>query len=161
MQGINYSELAEKYGVDFVTIKSGPYKDIMSPTREMTDEERDILQSMIDNSYEGFVDVIASGRDMSEEQVKKIADGRIYDGQQAKEVNLIDEFGYYEDTVDAMKKDYKLKDAEVFRYSSGESFAGLFNMGAKKMIGGDMEATALAKILSQPNAPRLMYLYSE
>lgn len=161
MQGINYSELAEKYGVDFVTIKSGPYKDIMSPTREMTDEERDILQSMIDNSYEGFVDVIASGRDMSEEQVKKIADGRIYDGQQAKEVNLIDEFGYYEDTVEAMKKDYKLKDAEVFRYSSGDSFAGLFNMGAKKMIGGDMEATALAKVLSQPNAPRLMYLYSE
>ncbi|MGM0830169.1 MAG: signal peptide peptidase SppA [Bacillota bacterium] len=161
MQSINYSELAEKYGVDFVTIKSGPYKDIMSPTREMTEEERKILQSMIDNSYEGFVDVIASGREMSEAEVKKIADGRVYDGIQAKEVNLIDEFGYVEDTIDAMKKDYKLKDAQVFEYTAGDPFSEFFSMGAKKMIGQDMEAAALMKLLSKPNSPRLMYLYSE
>ncbi|NQD69038.1 signal peptide peptidase SppA, partial [Bacillus haikouensis] len=161
MQSINYSELAEKYGVDFVTIKSGPYKDIMSPTREMTEEERKILQTMIDNSYEGFVDVIASGRDMSEAQVKKIADGRIYDGQQAKDVNLIDDFGYVEDVIAAMKKDYKLKGAQVFEYSSGDPFSEFFSMSAKKMIGKDFEATALMKLLSQPNSPRLMYLYSE
>lgn len=161
MQSINYSELAEKYGVDFVTIKSGPYKDIMSPTREMTEEERKILQSMIDNSYEGFVDVIASGRDMSEAEVKKIADGRVYDGIQAKEVNLIDEFGYVEDTIEAMKKDYKLKGAQVFEYTAGDPFSEFFSMGAKKMIGQDMEAAALMKLLSKPNSPRLMYLYSE
>ncbi|MGG1629901.1 signal peptide peptidase SppA [Rossellomorea sp. NRS-1567] len=161
MQSINYSELAEKYGVDFVTIKSGPYKDIMSPTRKMTDEERKILQSMIDNSYEGFVDVIASGRDMSEAEVKKIADGRVYDGIQAKEVNLIDEFGYVEDTIEAMKKDYKLKGAQVFEYTAGDPFSEFFSMGAKKMIGQDMEAAALMKLLSKPNSPRLMYLYSE
>ncbi|WP_299739282.1 signal peptide peptidase SppA [uncultured Rossellomorea sp.] len=161
MQSINYSELAEKYGVDFVTIKSGPYKDIMSPTREMTDEERKIIQSMIDNSYEGFVDVIASGRDMSEAEVKKIADGRVYDGIQAKEVNLIDEFGYVEDTIEAMKKDHKLKGAQVFEYTAGDPFSEFFSMGAKKMIGQDMEAAALMKLLSKPNSPRLMYLYSE
>ncbi|RBP03901.1 signal peptide peptidase SppA [Rossellomorea aquimaris] len=161
MQSINYSELAEKYGVDFVTIKSGPYKDIMSPTRKMTEEERKILQSMIDNSYEGFVDVIASGRDMSEAEVKKIADGRVYDGIQAKEVNLIDEFGYVEDTIEAMKKDYKLKGAQVFEYTAGDPFSEFFSMGAKKMIGQDMEAAALMKLLSKPNSPRLMYLYSE
>ncbi|MCA1065953.1 signal peptide peptidase SppA [Rossellomorea aquimaris] len=161
MQSINYSELAEKYGVDFVTIKSGPYKDIMSPTREMTEEERKILQSMIDNSYEGFVDVIAKGRDMSEAEVRKIADGRVYDGIQAKEVNLIDEFGYVEDTIEAMKKEYKLKDAQVFEYTAGDPFSELFSMGAKKMIGQDMEAAALMKLLSKPNSPRLMYLYSE
>jgi protease IV len=161
MQSINYSELAEKYGVDFVTIKSGPYKDIMSPTRKMTEEERKILQTMINNSYEGFVDVIASGRDMSEAQVKKIADGRIYDGQQAKDANLIDEFGYIEDVIAAMKKDHNLKGAEVFEYTSGDPFSELFSMSAKKMIGKDFEATALMKLLSQPNAPRLMYLYSE
>jgi protease IV len=163
MQSINYAELAEKYGVDFVTIKSGPYKDIMSPTREMTEDERKILQSMIDNSYEGFVDVIAKGRDMSETQVKKIADGRVYDGTQAKEVNLIDEFGYIEDTIEAMKKDIKgLKNAQVFEYSSADPFSNFLSMGAKKVIGGgDMEAAALLKIFSQPNSPRLMYLYSE
>ncbi|WP_064092639.1 signal peptide peptidase SppA [Rossellomorea aquimaris] len=161
MQNINYSKLAEKYGVDFVTIKSGPYKDIMSPTREMKEEERKILQSMIDNSYEGFVDVIAEGRGMSEAEVKKIADGRIYDGLQAKEVNLIDEFGYVEDTIAALKKDQKLKDAQVFEYKTTDPFSEILGMSAKKMIGKDMEATALMKLLSQPNSPRLMYLYSE
>ncbi|MBN8191982.1 signal peptide peptidase SppA [Bacillus sp. NTK074B] len=161
MHSINYSELAEKYGVDFVTIKSGPYKDIMSPTRKMTDEEKKIIQSMIDNSYEGFVDVIAKGRDMSEAEVKKIADGRVYDGIQAKEVNLIDEFGYVEDTIAAMKKDYKLKDAQVFEYTAGDPFSEFFSMGARKMMGQDMEAAALMKLLSNPGSPRLMYLYSE
>ncbi len=92
MQGMNYSELADKIGIDFVTIKSGPYKDIMSESREMTSEERDILQDMIDNSYNEFVRVIAEGRGMPESKVRELADGRIYDGRQAKEVNLIDDF---------------------------------------------------------------------
>ncbi|EDL65342.1 signal peptide peptidase SppA [Bacillus sp. SG-1] len=161
MQSINYSELAEKYGVDFVTIKSGPHKDIMSPTREMTEEEREILQSMVNNSYEGFVDVIAQGRGMSEDQVKKIADGRVYDGIQAKEINLIDDFGYIEDVIAQMKKDLKLEDAQVIEYTNDGGFASLLDMGAKRLAGGDIEAAALMKILSQPNSPRLMYLYAE
>ncbi|MGM0843946.1 MAG: signal peptide peptidase SppA [Bacillota bacterium] len=161
MQSINYSELAEKYGVDFVTIKSGPHKDIMSPSREMTEEEREILQSMVNNSYEGFVDVIAQGRGMSEEQVRSIADGRVYDGIQAKENNLIDEFGYIEDVIVQMKEDLSLEDAQVIEYTNEGGFASLLNMGAKRLAGGDIEAAALMKILSQPNSPRLMYLYAE
>lgn len=104
MQGVNYAGLAKKYGVDFVTIKSGPFKDIMSPTRKMTEEERKILQSMINNSYEGFVKVISEGRGIPVEKVKKIADGRIYDGRQAKKLNLIDGFGYFDDVVKILKK---------------------------------------------------------
>lgn len=161
MQGMNYAGLAEKYGVDFVTIKSGPYKDIMSPTREMTEDERKILQSMIDNSYEGFVKVISEGRDLSAEQVKKIADGRIYDGRQAKELNLIDGFGYFDDVVSTMKKDLKLKDAQVVRYTENMGLGSLFSMGAQKIIGEDMEMNGLMKLLSHPNSPRLMYLYAE
>ena len=52
----------------------------------------------------GFVKVIADGRDIPEDQVRQIADGRVYDGRQAKELNLIDEFGYFEDVVETMKK---------------------------------------------------------
>jgi len=161
MQGYNYAGLAEKYGVEFVTIKSGPYKDIMSPTRDMTKEERDILQSMIDNSYEGFVKVISEGRGMSESEVKKIADGRIYDGRQAKDVNLIDEFGYLEDVIDAMKNDHKLKGAQVVSYTENFGFGSLFSMGAQKIMGEDFEMGVIMKMLSQPNSPRLMYLYAE
>jgi protease IV len=161
MQGINYEGLAEKYGVDFVTIKSGPYKDIMSPTRQMTEDEKIILQTMINNSYEGFVKVISEGRDILPAKVKEIADGRIYDGRQAKELKLIDEFGYFDDVVESMKKDLKIKDAQVVSYSENFGFGSLFSMSARKMFGDDFEMTGIMKLLSQPNSPRLMYLYAE
>ncbi|WP_071393831.1 signal peptide peptidase SppA [Bacillus tuaregi] len=162
MQGINYAGLAEKYGVKFETIKSGEFKDIMSPSREMTEEERAILQEMINSSYNGFVKVISEGRDIPEEQVRQIADGRIYDGRQAKDLNLIDGFGYFEDVVDVMKKDHKLKDAQVIRYTEELGFASLFSMSARKLMGqDDIELAGLMNLLSQRNSPRLMYLYAE
>ncbi|GHH97301.1 signal peptide peptidase SppA [Neobacillus kokaensis] len=161
MEGINYKGLADKYGVDFVTIKSGKYKDIMSPTRKMTEEERKILQSMIDNSYQGFVKVISDGRKLSMEKVKQIADGRVYDGRQAKELNLIDGFGYIDDVINQMKKNEKLKGAKVVRYSESLGLGSLFTLQAKKWMGDSAEMAGLMKVLSKPNSPRLMYLYAE
>lgn len=161
MHGYNFKGLAEKYGVDFVTIKSGPYKDIMSSTREMTKEEKDILQSMINNSYEGFVKVIADGRGMSTSEVKKIADGRIYDGRQAKQLNLIDDFGYFDDVVEQMKKDYHLSDPMVVSYSDSTGLASIIGMGANKIMGEDKELVNILKLVSHTNSPRLMYLYAE
>ena len=79
MESINYAKLAEKYGVDFNTIKTGPYKDIMSPSREMKVEEREMLQEMISDSYERFVEIIVDGRKMTEAEVKKVADGTNYE----------------------------------------------------------------------------------
>ncbi|CEG28212.1 signal peptide peptidase SppA [Bacillus sp. B-jedd] len=161
MQGVNYEGLAKKYGVEFMTIKSGPYKDIMSPTREMTDDEKKILQDMINNSYQGFVKVIADGRKMPAEQVRKLADGRIYDGRQAKELGLIDGFGYLDDVISLMKKDKKLGDATVVRYTDGMGFGSLFSMKAKSILSGDSEIQGLLQVLGRTNSPRLMYLYSE
>ncbi|MEY8342818.1 signal peptide peptidase SppA [Niallia circulans] len=162
MSGYNFEGLAEKYGVEFVTIKSGKYKDIMSSTREMTEEERDILQRLIDNSYAGFVKVIADGRGMKEAEVKKIADGRIYDGRQAKELNLIDDFGYFDDVVEKMKADYQLNDAAVVKYTDNTGFGSLFGMTAKKLITSeDKELANILKIVTNANSPRLMYLYAE
>ncbi|MEX6700586.1 signal peptide peptidase SppA [Peribacillus frigoritolerans] len=161
MHGYNYEKLAKKYGVEFETIKSGPHKDIMSPTREMTGEEREILQNMINNSYDQFVKVIADGRGMTEKEVREIADGRIYDGRQAKENHLIDDFGHLDDVIAAMKKDIGKKDAQVIRYTDEAGFGSLFSMGAQKMLGNDVETAVLTKILSSSNSPRLMYLYAE
>jgi protease IV len=161
MQGVNYEGLADKYGVDFVTIKSGQYKDIMSPTRQMTEEERQILQNMINNSYAGFVEVIAEGRGMTTEQVKKIADGRIYDGRQAKELNLIDDFGYLEDVIKQMMEQEKLKGAKVVRYTDAIGFSSLLNLKVQKLFSANSEMSGLMEILSRPNSPRLMYLYAE
>ncbi|MEI2403075.1 signal peptide peptidase SppA [Niallia taxi] len=162
MSGYNFEGLAEKYGVEFVTIKSGPYKDIMSSTREMTDEERNILQTMIDNSYDGFVKVIADGRGMKENEVRKIADGRIYDGRQAKDLNLIDDFGYLDDVINSMKTDNNWKDAMVVSYSDSGGFASMFGMTAKSLLSGEEKEMAnILKIATNSNSPRLMYLYAE
>ncbi|HHY72717.1 MAG TPA: signal peptide peptidase SppA [Bacillus bacterium] len=160
MQGINYADLAEKYGVKFETIKSGQYKDIMSPTREMTEAERKILQEMVNNSYQGFVHVIAEGRKMSEEKVSQIADGRIYDGRQAKALGLIDEFGYLDDTIVAMKKLEEVGDVDVVRYESSFGFDSFFQMASQRLFTDDIELLGLTKLISQPHSPRLMYLYA-
>lgn len=162
MQGVNVAGLAEKYGVKFETIKSGEFKDIMSSYRDMTDEERTILQEMINHSYDGFVKVISEGRGIPEDEVRKIADGRIYDGRQAKELHLVDEYGYFKDVVAAMKKDKKIKDAQVVQYSQNMGFSSLFSMSARKLMGeDDIELTGILELLSNQNSPRLMYLYAE
>ena len=159
MQSVNYGKLAEKYGVEFVTIKSGAYKDIMSPTREMTEEERNMLQEMLNDSYEDFVDIIEEGRNMTEAEVKKVADGRILNGRQAVEAGLADETGFLEDVVQAIKTDYNLENAEVFEYGYSQNFSSLFAMKAQSLLGIDMESKLIAKLISDNNAPRMMYLY--
>lgn len=161
IQGFNFSELAEKYGVKIETIKSGPYKDIMSSTREMTEEERKIMQTLVDNAYEGFVDVIANGRNLSEVEVRKLADGRIYDGRQAKELNLVDDLAYFDDVIEQMKKDLKLDDPQVIKYRTSVGLDSLFKMSASKIFAKEIETTLLYKFISQPNSPRLMYLYAK
>lgn len=161
MESVNYGELAERYGIDFVTIKSGPYKDILSPSREMTDDERALLQEMLDSSYEAFIDVIEEGRGMSEEQVKTFADGRIMNGRQAVDQGLADDFGYAEDTIAAIKTDLDVENATVFEYGIGDSWGSLFSAKAGSMFGASAEEQAIAKLLADYSAPRMMYIYGE
>ncbi|QBP40653.1 signal peptide peptidase SppA [Paenisporosarcina antarctica] len=161
MESVNYGKLAEKYGVDFVTIKTGPYKDIMSPTRDMTKDERAMLQEMIDESYESFVDIIEEGRGMTEAEVKAVADGRIMNGRQAIEAGLADEYGYLEDVIAAVREDFNLADAEVMEYDYTQNFSSLFSMKTQSLFGGDVESQLIGRLLSDYNAPRMMYLYGE
>ncbi|MGE6628887.1 signal peptide peptidase SppA [Bacillus sp. NPDC077027] len=162
MQSLNYSKLADNLGIKYETLKSGKYKDIMSPNREMTKEERNIMQSMVDNSYEGFVKVISEGRGMSKQAVKKIADGRVYDGTQAKANGLVDQLGYYDDAVKAMKKDEKgLKDAQVIGYSQSFGWSSLFSMSASKLFKSELDFLNLKETLAGSNGSKPMYLYSK
>lgn len=161
MQGYDYSELMKKLGVSDNTIKSGEYKDIMSGTRPMTEDEKKIMQSMIDDSYNEFVKVVAQGRGMTVEQVRKIADGRIYDGRQAKENGLIDEFGYQEDALEALKKEQGLAGATVIQYDAPGDFSSLFSVAAQKISGQNADISQLIKLTGTLKAPRMMYLYGE
>lgn len=161
LQSVNYGDLAEKYGVEFVTIKTGPYKDILSPSRDMLPEEEEMLQDMINDSYEEFVRIIAEGRGMSEEEVRKVADGRMLNGRQAIEANLADDYGFEEDVIAAMKEDLDIPGAEVFEYSQEQSLSSLFGVKAQSFLGLDIETQVISKLITDNQAPRMMYLYGE
>lgn len=161
LQSINYGELAERYGVDFVTIKTGPYKDILSPTREMLPEEEEMLQEMINDSYEEFVRIIAEGRNMTEEDVRAVADGRILNGRQAIEANLADDYGFEEDVIAALKEDLDIPNAEVFEFTQDQSLSSLFGVKARSFLGLDIETQLISKLITDNQAPRMMYLYGE
>jgi protease IV len=99
VESLNVEELFRKLGLEFVVIKSGKHKDIGSPTRKMTEEERKLLQGVLDSVHEQFIQAVAEGRKLSPDQVRKLADGRIFSGSQAKELGLVDELGNLEDTI--------------------------------------------------------------
>ncbi len=96
----NMENLMDKVGIETEVIKSGPHKDIASAMRQMTDEDRKILQGIIDNVYEQFIVDVAESRDIPLEEVRELADGRIYTGQQALELKLVDELGGLERAID-------------------------------------------------------------
>jgi protease-4 len=96
----NIGELLQKIGVSSTVIKSGKYKDIGSMTRPMTKDEEAVLQELIDDTYNQFVDVVAEGRGLTREQVLQIADGRVFTGAQALQLGLVDELGNLQDAID-------------------------------------------------------------
>ena len=93
LRGNNLSELLAKVGVRFETVKSGAFKDILSPDRALSAEERELLQSLIDSSYDQFVGAVAEGRGLDKDTVRSFADGRVFSGAQAKDLGLVDELG--------------------------------------------------------------------
>ena len=112
----NFAEAADKYGIKQVVIKSGKYKDIGNAFREMTPEERGIYQSIVDESYSQFVEVISEGRGIPEGRVRQIADGRVYSGVQAKELGLVDSFGDLDEASATAGKLAHTDDTTVIRY---------------------------------------------
>ena len=95
----NLEGLFEKIGYKSEVIKSGPLKDIGASNRPLSNEERSLMQDLIDNVYNQFVRDIAQARAMTEETVFKLADGRVYTGEQALEVGLIDSLGNFTDAI--------------------------------------------------------------
>ena len=89
----NVATLAEKLGVSQTVVKSGRFKDVGQPLRPMTDEERVLLQRMVDDVLGQFVDAVARGRGMEAGRVRALADGRLYSGSQARDAGLVDELG--------------------------------------------------------------------
>ena len=103
LSGFNVKELFNKVGIEAQTIKTGPFKDIFSPYKQISDPERELLQELLQSTYQEFVSDVADGRKMDLEVVKKLADGRIYTGSQAKANGLVDAIGTSEDALDDLR----------------------------------------------------------
>jgi protease IV len=99
MELVNLEGLLKKVGVEGVVVKSGHYKDIGSPFRKMGPDDRRILQSVMDDVHNQFIEAVAEGRSLDVAVVRKLADGRIFTGRQAVDVKLVDELGDLDDAV--------------------------------------------------------------
>ncbi len=109
MELVNYQGLMEKLGVKQVVIKSGKYKDMGSPARPMTPEEKKMFQNLINETYQQFFDTVEKARNISPDKLKQIAQGQVYTGIDAKKLGLVDEIGGFQDVVNLIKKDLNLK----------------------------------------------------
>ena len=111
-QIMNVEGLLEKLGIQIETFKGGKYKDMYRGFREMTQEEKEIMQGMIDEYYEQFIEVVAEGRELNKEEVRGLATGQIYTGTEAKELGLVDALGGLDTAIDLARE---LADVEVAR----------------------------------------------
>ncbi len=113
----NIKGLMDKVGVREESIKSGDKKDILSPFRGITEEEQKIIQEIINSLFQQFLAVINHGRkDLSMDEIKPLADGRVFTAQQALDYKLIDKIGYLDDAIKTAKNNTGLKDARVVTY---------------------------------------------
>jgi len=133
----NLSGLYEKLGIEMEVFTSGKYKDMYAGVRELTPEERELMQEMSDQLYDQFVQLVAESRDLSEEEVRALATGQLYTGEQAKELGLVDELGGLDTAIDLAANLAGVKEAAVEYYKPEipSLLSSLLGMNLQKLQG--------------------------
>jgi protease-4 len=160
MLTVNARGLLEKVGVEATAVTSGPRKDMGSPFRAMTTEERAIFQGLIDSFYQRFLNIVQEGRPhLQMDQIKTLADGRIYTGDQAKEAGLVDDIGYLEDAIELAKKKAKITEARVVTYRRPGEYSN--NVYSRLLAPGPLASLADLDVMTfvQGGSPQFMYLW--
>lgn len=137
MEFVRVEELLKKIGVDLEILKSGEFKDIGSPDRELTERDREILNRLIMELQKQFVEAVALGRSLPVEKVNQIADGRVFSGARAKELGLVDDLGNFQDTVEITKELAGIKGEVTLVYGEEKKsalWALLFDTGAEFIL---------------------------
>lgn len=150
-------KMLEKLGIEPVTVKSGEHKDIGTPLRMPTDEEKKIMQALVDSMYERFVRTVSDGRKMGVEKVREIADGRVYDAEEALRLGLVDQVGYLDDAIAAAEKEAGIEDATVVMYQRPGGYkSNVYSAEAKSWDGS---LSTLANNLLPRFDSRFYYLW--
>ena len=158
---LNAQGLMEKIGIEDETITTGDKKDIFSPLRPFTEEEKAIVQAMLNDFYQRFISLIAENREaLSLEQVKALADGRVYTADQALKNRLVDQIGYLDDVIELVKKRAGIDKAKVVMYHRPYSYK---NNIYSQMAGADFKNLNLINLdlssLVDGAGLRFMYLW--
>jgi len=158
----NIEGLLEKLGIQIEIFKGGKYKDMYRGLRELTPEEEEIMQGMIDEYYEQFIDVVAEGRGLGKEEVRNLATGQIYTGTEAKELGLVDELGDLDTAINSAMELAGIETAVVEYYqphrSTLWSLFGLADAIKARILGLSAQDIILLEILSH-NYPQPLFLY--
>jgi len=152
MQVPDYSGKMKKEGIKVTTIKSGHRKDMFSPYKPAEKIDIEIMQRIIDSSYERFVQKVAQGRNMNESIVRILADGRIYDAQQALKNGLIDQIGYIEDSFEIAKALVHISDISVIHLKSKTTAINILSLLGGKLLIDNQQCFLL-------RSPGLYYLW--
>lgn len=157
MSLLNFSEFLDEWGVDVVNVASGPNKAIGSPYDEISEEHLEILNDLLDESYEQFVQIIADGRGLDKARVREIADGRIYSGKQALEVGLVDELGNFSDAV-AYAADLGgiTEDPRIIEYERTPDYTDLLTTFSQAASSNPLSD---AQTIIEESLPQLEYRY--
>jgi len=157
---IDVSEFLENHGIRTSTIVSGNNKAIGSFFDPLTQEQADILQALVDEAHDQFVNIIAYERSMSITRVRELADGRIYTARQAVELGLVDAVGTFADAKESMKTTHNLHGSELvdIRYVHSSLFANLFGQINFRGFGAGSDTAAILALLERQNTSPVSYL---
>ncbi len=155
---LNVEGLFDKIGLKDIIYKSGKYKDMLSATREATDEEKAMIQGMVDEFDAQFIEVVNKGRGLDTSSDNEIFDGRIFTASQAKDKKLVDSIGYLSDAIEAAANHSNLSNYTVIKYEMPLSFSDIlsdfgFSLSSEEEIIKQMNS------LLTSNHPRALYLY--
>lgn len=153
----NAKELAEKVGVKSESLTTGPLKETLSPFKDMSERETEVWETIMNDSFSRFINVIAENRsNLTEEQVRELATGQVYTADQAVANGLVDEISYEEETLEKLKSKLGLKEARVIDYQASLSFAETLFGGSVKVP--EVNLDPMQTIL-KASTPRAMYLF--
>jgi protease-4 len=159
---VNVEGLLEKLGIQIEIFKGGKYKDMYWGVRNLTAEEREIMQAMVDEYYEQFIEVVAERRGLSEDDVRDLATGQLYSGSRAKELGLVDELGDLDTAIDLAMELAGMETARVEYYRPPRvtlwSLLGLVDAIKARISGLSAEDMVLLEILNH-NYPQPLFLY--